>query len=54
MIIICAWCRREKQPDGTYAEPVELREYEIGHAMAATHGICLECLARLRQEAGLV
>jgi hypothetical protein len=44
MVGVCAWCKRIKKPDGTFA-------YEEPPAGATlTHGICPECREKLRQE----
>jgi hypothetical protein len=44
MTVICAWCKKIKQPDNSFA---------VGHPPANTkisHGICRECAAATKQK----
>lgn len=46
MITICAWCRKVKEPDGTWraADMIDMRAVAVGAVRAIT-GICPECEA---------
>ena len=41
MRIVCAWCRREKGPDGRWLPTV----IEVPRSEVVTHGICAACCA---------
>ena len=43
MRVICAWCRRERGPDGRY-RPVVV---EVSKAEVRSHGICAACSVAL-------
>ena len=40
MITICAWCKRRRLPDGSWAQDWHFGDYELGEA---THGMCEDC-----------
>ena len=40
LVVVCAWCRRIRNPEGTW---VEIASFPAREHVTLTHGICREC-----------